>query len=96
MIDRSTPTTTAEHIWSNISETTGPISTKFLHKLGYNPGHNILKDEVWIPTVSWENPFFVSKLEHKMAPMLDLFTDDVTKCPDVQADDGGKHKNEGF
>ncbi len=45
----------------HISKTTGPISTKFSHKVEDTKGQIILKGEVWIPSVSWENPLFVSE-----------------------------------
>ncbi len=58
---------TSHHIWSYISKTTGLFSTIFGHKLGDIQGQIIFKDEVWIPTVSWENPFFVSESEQNGA-----------------------------
>ncbi len=58
--------TTLNHKKIHISKTTGPISTKFSHKVEDTKGQIILTDEVWIPSVGWENPLFVSELELKI------------------------------
>ncbi len=54
---------TTNHLKIHISKTTGPISTIFGHKIDYLKGQITSKNQVWIPSVSWENPLFVSKLE---------------------------------